>query len=289
MLPSEDFRTVLINRISWGAVFAGVAVAIVTQLLLNMLGLGIGVSTFDPVTGENPTVDAFSMAAAAWWVVSGLIAAVLGGYAAGRLSGRPKASTCAWHGLVAWAFTTLLVFSVLTTAVGAVVGGAFSAVGHTLQGAGQAVVGTAAPAMANTADPFSFIETRVREMSGGNDPAALRDAAVSAVRAAVTGDPATIEEARQRAAEALATAQSISVEEARNQVVAYEQEYRRTVDEAAQRATAAAEVAARNVSRGAIIGFVALLLGAIGAWFGGRAGAVDPTITSLGMVDERKI
>ena len=40
--PDEDARTVLLNRISWGAVLAGVVVGLVVQLILNMIGLGIG-------------------------------------------------------------------------------------------------------------------------------------------------------------------------------------------------------------------------------------------------------
>jgi hypothetical protein len=35
------------------------------------------------------------------------------------------------------------------------------------------------------------------------------------------------------------------------------------------------------VSRGALFGFFALALGAVAAWFGGRAGAVYPTLTDL--------
>jgi hypothetical protein len=31
--PAEDARTVLINKISWGAVLAGVVMALVTQLI----------------------------------------------------------------------------------------------------------------------------------------------------------------------------------------------------------------------------------------------------------------
>jgi hypothetical protein len=40
--PAEDARTILINQISWGAVFAGVVIALTAQLLLNLLGVGIG-------------------------------------------------------------------------------------------------------------------------------------------------------------------------------------------------------------------------------------------------------
>jgi hypothetical protein len=51
--PAEDVRSIAINDISWGAVLAGVVVALVAQLILNMVGIGIGASTLDP--GAGPT------------------------------------------------------------------------------------------------------------------------------------------------------------------------------------------------------------------------------------------
>ena len=39
---SEDAHTIMINKVSWGAIFAGVVVALVVQVLLTMLGVGIG-------------------------------------------------------------------------------------------------------------------------------------------------------------------------------------------------------------------------------------------------------
>ena len=59
--PEEDARTVLLNRISWGAVLAGVVVGLVVQLILNMIGVGIGAATFHPMTGDNPDASAFSI------------------------------------------------------------------------------------------------------------------------------------------------------------------------------------------------------------------------------------
>ena len=82
-------------------------------------------------------------------------------------------------------------------------------------------------------------------------------------------------------AQAIARAQNISVEEAQRQVAGYEQQYRQAVDQAQRQATAAADAAARVVSRGALFGFFALALGALAAWFGGRVGAVYPTLTDL--------
>jgi len=293
--PDEDVRTILINRVSWGAVLAGVSVALVIQLILNLLGIGLGAATIDPATGDNPSASTFSIGAGIWWSISGIIAALAGGYTAGRLAGQPKESSGAWHGLTAWAITTLLVFYLLGTTLGSVVGGAFSSLGSVASGMGQTLGTTAqtavqatAPSLSRASDPFSAIERSVRDASGGNDPAALRDAAVSAVRALVTGDPQQQQDARERAAQAIAKAQNIPVEQARSNVAQYEQQYRQTVDDAKRQATAAAEAATKTVSRGALFGAIALLIGAIAAWFGGRMGAVDPTITSAALMTEQR-
>jgi hypothetical protein len=277
----------MINRISWGAVGAGVVVALVTQLILNMLGIGLGAASFDPAFSQNQSATTFSIVAGMWWAISGILAALVGGYTAGRLAGQPKESSGAWHGLTSWALTTLLVFYLLTSTMGSIVGGAFRALGSVASGSAQVLgstaqtaVQTAAPQLANATDPFGSIERAVRDKTGGNDPAALKDAAVSSMRALVTGDVSQQQDAREKASQAIAKAQNIPVEEARTQVSQYEQQYRRTVDQAKQKATEAADAAATTVSRGALFGAIALILGAIAAWFGGRMGAVDPTLTS---------
>jgi hypothetical protein len=282
--PAEDVRTIMLNRISWGAVLAGVVAALVTQLILNMLGVGIGVATLDPATGDNPQASTFSIAAGIWWALSGIIASFVGGYLAGRLSGRPKESTAGYHGLTTWAATTLVIFYLLTTTLGSLIGGVFNTVKGTVGGLTQTAVTAAAPSLAQGADPFAAIERQVRESAGGNDPAALRDTAIASMRAMLTGDQAQVQQARTRAADALARAQNIPPEEARNRVAQYEQQYRQAMDRAKQ----AADTAAKGVSTGALLGALALLLGAVAAWFGGRAGAVDPTITSAALAGQRR-
>jgi hypothetical protein len=287
VLPSEDARTIMLNRVGWGAVFAGVVVSLVTQLILNMLGIGVGAASLNPMTGDNPSASTFSLSAGLWFGLAGILAALAGGYTAGRLSGKPKESTAAWHGLTTWALSTLLVFYLLTTTVGGLIGGAYrgltgvlggvaSTVGSTAQTAAQA----AAPGLAQVSDPFSSIEQSVRNSTGGNDPAALRDAAVTAMKSAATGDQAQAADAREKAAQALAKAQNIPVEEARTKVDQYQQQYRQTVDQAKQKAAEAADATARGVSRAALFGALGLILGAIAGWFGGRMGAVEPTLTS---------
>lgn len=277
--PSEDLRTIMINNISWGAVFAGVFMALVTQMLLNMLGLGIGAATLDPQGGDQPSAASLSLGAAIWWSVAGIIAAFIGGHTAGRLCGRPKESTAGWHGLTSWAMTTVIIGIVFTTAIGTMVGGTLSAIGGVARTAVQTTGQAAGPLAAQAIDPFRGVELDLRAATGGNDPAALRDASVAAVRAVLTGDQARAEEARSRAASILARSQGTSEEQARTQIAAYEEQYRQAVTTARDRAAEAAEATRRAVSQAALVSFIALVLGALAAYFGGRAGTIAPTAT----------
>jgi hypothetical protein len=101
---------------------------------------------------------------------------------------------------------------------------------------------------------------------------------VSAVQAVVSGDHAKADNARNRAAEALARAQSIPVDQAKTEIAQYEAQYKQSVDTAKQKASEAAQKTATVVSAGAILAFIALLLGAAAAWIGGSAGTQKTTL-----------
>lgn len=105
--------------------------------------------------------------------------------------------------------------------------------------------------------------------------------------APVTGNEQQVAQARDRAADALAKAQNIPPEQARAQVQQYEEQYRQGVEAAKREATDAAVVATKAVSRGALIAALSLLLGAVAGWFGGRMGAVEPTVTAFAPVAPR--
>jgi hypothetical protein len=86
--------------------------------------------------------------------------------------------------------------------------------------------------------------------------------------------------ASDKAAEALAKAQGIPADQAKAQVLQYQQQYKDTVAKAKEEAKQAADTTAKAVSRGALFGALALVLGALAAFFGGQAGAVTPTVTA---------
>jgi hypothetical protein len=270
---SDDARTVLLNKVSWGAIFAGVVVALVVQVLLTLLGAGIGIATLDPGTSDNPEATTFSIVAGIWYVLSGIVAAFVGGYIAARMSGKTLPTTGAFHGLTTWALTTLLVLYFLTSTVGMIVGGAFSGIASAVGGLSETVAQTAAPIVAE-ANPLEAIEAQVR--STGTDPEALNNAAINAMRALIRGDEADANAARQNAAQALATARGIPLEQATQQVTQMEQQYHQAVEQAKQQAAEAADIAASVISSSALLAFASLVLGAIAGWFGGRSGVVHP-------------
>jgi hypothetical protein len=123
--PLEDIRTVVINRVTWGAVFSGVAMAISVQLILNLLGVGVGMPAFD----SSVAVSTLSLSAISWGIISGIIAAGCGGYTAGRLAGEVRETTAAWHGLTSWAASVVVVTVLLVAGASSVVGGTLNVAG----------------------------------------------------------------------------------------------------------------------------------------------------------------
>lgn len=259
---------------AWGAIIAGIVVTLVTQILLNMLGIGVGLSTVSLNAADNPDAGTFSLVAAAWWIAAGVIAAFVGGLVAGRLCGRPLRSTAGWHGLIAWAATTLIILWAVTASVGGLIGGAFSALGNVTAGAGAAAGGSAT-AMIQSNDPFSEIQQDVQRSTGVNDPKALSASVMNYLRSAASDDAAAAQAARQRAVDDLARASNITPEEANARLTNWENEYK----QAAEKAKQAAEATRKVVAQASIYGFVALLLGALAGWFGGLAGTPTREIT----------
>jgi hypothetical protein len=261
-MPGEGALATWRNRLTWSAILGGVVVALVTQLFLNLLGIALGAASMAPLTGGGASAMAVSTGAGIWFALSSILAALAGGYAAGRFSGAQSESSAGWHGLTTWALTTLLLSYLLSAAAGGLLGG--------LGGAAKSTAEVAAPVLVQVADPFSSIEQQLRSTTAGSDPVALRDAAISSLRAALTGNEVQAAQSRERAAQALARAENISVENARTQVGNFEQQYHQAVDQAKALAKQAADDAARAVSRAALLGALSLLLGGLAGWLGGR-------------------
>lgn len=128
------------SRISWGSIIAGTLCAFALQLLLNLVGLGLGLSAANL---SESNVRTFGIGAGIWWGVAAIVSLVVGGWIAGRLAGVPIRLTAALHGASVWALVTLLTVWLATTTLATAVSGAFGAVGQVGRAAATAVGGVA--------------------------------------------------------------------------------------------------------------------------------------------------
>src|SRR5205085_3315867 len=93
---------------TWSPVLAGVFASLVVQILLTMLGFGIGLLALDTPTAASAPTGA-GWAAFVWWAVSGIIAAFIGGAIAAANSPDQSGLGRVGHALGAWAVATVVV------------------------------------------------------------------------------------------------------------------------------------------------------------------------------------
>lgn len=126
------------KRIFWGAVFAGVVVVLVTQLLLAVLGVAFGAGAIDPLQQGNP-LRGLGLGSAIWLVVTALISLFAGGWVSGRLAAVNSRIDSLLHGVVTWGLATLVSFILITNLVAGIVTGTANMAGDVLGFAGQGV------------------------------------------------------------------------------------------------------------------------------------------------------
>jgi hypothetical protein len=130
------------SGVSWPAVFAGGITAAAISVILLLFGAGLGLSSVSPWPHAGVSATTFTVLAAIWLIIVQWVAAIFGGYMAGRL--RTK-----WvgvhtdevffrdtaHGFLAWALGTLIVAGLLAAATaGAVSTGTQAAAALTVTG-----------------------------------------------------------------------------------------------------------------------------------------------------------
>jgi hypothetical protein len=74
------------DRVRWGAIVAGLLTAMTALLVLNLLGLAVGLTTVNAAqaTAQGTPPADLGRNAGIWAAISGILAFLLGGYVAGR-------------------------------------------------------------------------------------------------------------------------------------------------------------------------------------------------------------
>ena len=263
------------RRISWAAIFGGVILAVTVQLVLSFLGSGIGLSQIDVNAGTTPSAGNLGISAGIWWIVSSCIALAFGGYVAAWLAGIEHRFDGVLHGLIAWGISMLLVLYLLSSAIGGVLGGGFSALGSLTKAAGSGISDTAKP-MAQVAgiSPDMLQQQAQGYLQPTNpDPATMspqdaqKDVAANLVTFAKGGSDAPA--AKERIINVMAAQMHVSHDQAAKKFDDTQAKLQQARDQAVQDAKNAADASAAAASKGAFAAFGMLLLGAICAAIGG--------------------
>ncbi len=265
------------RRISWAAVFGGVILVVAVQLLLSLLGAGIGLGTVNTNAGTTPDAGSVGINAGIWWVVSSVVALMFGGYVSAWLAGIELRWDGVLHGLVTWGIATMLTIYLLSSAVGGIIGGGFSALGTVASGAGSTIKDAAQPlAQAAGVSPDMLqqqAQAYLQPAGTAADPTAMtpqqaqKEVASNLVTYAKGGADAPA--AKERVVAIMAAQQRVGHDAAAKQFDDAQAKLKQTRDQAVQTAKDAADSSAAAASKTSFAAFADLLLGAIAAAIGG--------------------
>jgi hypothetical protein len=263
------------RRISWAAVAGGVVLVVVLQLLLSLLGAGVGLGTVNTNAGSTPMASTLGIGAGLWWVLSSCISIGVGGFVAAWFAGVEIRFDGVLHGLVTWGIATLLTFWLLSSAIGSVIGGGFSALGSVASATGNSVSDAAKPlAQAAGVSPDMIQQQAQAYLQPANpDPATMspQDAqkAVATNLTTYAGGGPDAAAAKERVINIMAAQMKISHDDAAKKFDDAQAKLQQTRDKAVQTAKDAADASASAASKASFGAFIVVLLGGLAAAFGG--------------------
>ena len=283
------------RRISGAAIFGGVILVVAVQLVLSLLGTGIGLGTVDLKSGGTPTASSLGIGAGVWWIGSSCISLLIGDYVSAWLAGIEVRFDGLLHGLVTWSIATLLTFWLLSSAIGGIIGGGFSALGSVASAAGTGVSEAAKPlAQAAGVSPDMIqMQAQAYLQPTNPDPATMtpQDAqkAIATNLATYIGGGADAPAAKERVIAIIAAQKKISHDAAAKQFDDAQAKLKQTRDQAIQTAKNAADASAAAASKTAFAGFGVLLLGMVFAAIGGSLAVQRRLVVRHRTVDGRAV
>jgi hypothetical protein len=284
-------------RVSWSAIFSGVVLVVAVQVLLSVLGAGVGLGMISPGQANGATASGLGTGAGIWWLVSTILSLIAGSYVAARMAGVGTRFDGVLHGMVVWGLTLLLTVYLITSAAGGLIGGAFTAVSSTMSAAGSALGGAAstlgegvkasAPQLAQAAgfNPDLLKQQTESLLSSPTpqDPASMSAAdatkAVGQAMPDLVSGGAKADAAKQRIVAIVAAQAKISPDEAQKRVDNAQAQFEQTKQQAIASAKRAADQTAAAASQASFLAFVGLLIGAAAAAVGGAIASPRPYVT----------
>jgi hypothetical protein len=163
-----------LDRVRWAAVLAGLFTVLATLAALTVLGIAIGLSTFDANAPEN-----FGIGAGIYGGISAIIAFLFGGFIAARTGAVAGSGNGLLNGAMVWIVTVVLIVNFLGSGIG------------TLLGTAGSVVTTAA----NVASDAAAVAATNPELVQGAQNALATPAAGAVGTPGVAGTPGVVDPA----------------------------------------------------------------------------------------------
>ena len=139
----------MLRRVSWPAVGAGVSVALLIHLMFSihghlhqwLMGVGVGIGTMDPARITTLVMADLGGIPGLCWRSLGLIALLIGSGVASRVAEAPYRHERMLHGLLTWGVVMLCTLCLPTTVIGSFMSSTLEALAATAQTASQASFG----------------------------------------------------------------------------------------------------------------------------------------------------
>jgi hypothetical protein len=107
-----------VDRVSWGAIWAGAIIALGMEILLTLFGLFIGFGMYN-WQAANPW-SGISAWTTFWYLVTAGWSMFFGAWCAARLSGNPVREAGILHGFATWGLATIATIAIVLTGSGAI-------------------------------------------------------------------------------------------------------------------------------------------------------------------------
>lgn len=272
------------STVSWGAILAGAVAALALHVLFMMLGAGLGLAIYSPLTEENP-VAKVSVGALIIHAICAIIALCFGGWVAGRFSPVAARATGWLHGFSVWCAATVGGVVLVALGAGVMVGGLSKMVGGGLSAAGQPAAELASEALNQSGETVtSFVEEAVgglpEDRPASADIRATREVGMALGRLFNPVPEGDIAANRAAAVSALVDHANMTQADADRTITEWSTSYERmqadlaeVKERAAAKTREAAESTAEALARFSLWSFVGFLIGALAATWGGHLGA----------------
>ena len=292
VLQNREIHETRVSRVSWGAIFGGTLIMLITLMLLSLLGIGIGIGSINPMEESKP-LQGILTGTLIWWVVSNIIAVFAGAYTAAKLTNLSYKFSGMLHGILTWSLFTLISFMLMTTSVGGIISGVGGAVSKSLS-----AVGIGIPEITSMADRLDVDTDRINRLiqdalaedqelgSETTEGQQFHIDIMAIVEDVFTKDgEITTDIEREELERSIARNSTLSqqdVERASDVLIREYERIERQLQQLAQQAEETGQQVSDAISKAAIWSFVALMLGLIAAAFGGILG--KPDAASVGTV-----